>query len=213
LLTRGVAALTDAEILAILIRTGTRGSNAVQLAHRLLERYGSLAQIARASVSELAHLKGMGSAKAIQLTAAFAIGTRLAAEEFGAEPLDSPVAIHRLLAHELRMLDRESLRTVLLDTRYRLIAVQEVSKGTLNESLAHPREIFKPAITFSAYAIVVVHNTPRATRVPAKPISVSPVDWPRRRNCFRSPCSTVIIGAGQTGQPGYFSFKEAGLIA
>jgi len=205
--------LTDAEILAILIRTGTRGSNAVQLAHRLLERYGSLAQIARASVSELAHLKGMGSAKAIQLTAAFAIGTRLAAEEFGAEPLDSPIAIHRLLAHELRMLDRESLRTVLLDTRYRLIAVQEVSKGTLNESLAHPREIFKPAITFSAYAIVVVHNTPRATRVPAKPISVSPVDWPRRRNCFRSPCSTVIIGAGQTRQPGYFSFKEAGLIA
>jgi len=208
LLTRGVAALTDAEIVAILLQTGTRGSNA-----ELLVRYGSLAQVARASVSELARLKGMGSAKAIQLTAAFAIGTRLAAKEFGAEPLDSPIAIHRLLARELRMLDRESLRTVLLDTRYRLIAVREVSKGTLNESLAHPREIFKPAITFSAYAIVVVHNHPSGDPRPSE------ADIPLTRKLAEaaqllqiSLLDHVIIGAGQTGQPGYFSFKEAGLI-
>jgi DNA repair protein RadC len=88
------------------------------------------------------------------------------------------------------MLDRESLRTVLLDTRYRLIAVHEISKGTQNESLAHPREIFKPAITFSAYAIVVGHNHPSG-RAPAKPISVSPVNWPRPRSCSRSPCATM----------------------
>ena len=214
LLTRGVAALTDAEILAILIRTGTRGSNAVQLAHQLLGRYGSLAQIARASVSELAHLKGMGSAKAIQLTAAFAIGTRLAAEEFGGESLDSPLAIHRLLAHELRMLDRESLRTVLLDTRYRLIAVHEVSKGTLNESLAHPREIFKPAITFSAYAIVVVHNHPSGDPRPSEADIRLTRKFAEAAQLLQiSLLDHVIIGAGQAGQPGYFSFKEAGIIA
>jgi len=187
LLARGVAALTDAEIVAILLQTGTRGSNA-----ELLVRYGSLVQVARASVSELARLKGIVSAKAIQLTAAFAIGTRLANEEFGADPMDSPIAIHRLLARELRMLDRESLRTVLLDTRYRLIAVQEVSKGTLNESPAHPRERFlslpSPSLlTPSSLSI----TTPQATRVPAKPISLSPVNWPRPRSCFRSPCSTM----------------------
>ena len=214
LLTRGVAALTDVEILALLIRTGTRGSNAIQLAHQLLERYGSLAQLARASVAELAHLKGIGSAKAIQLTAAFALGARLALEEFGTEPLDSPSAIHRLLAHEFRMLDRESLRTVLLDTRYRLIAVREISKGTLNESLAHPREIFKPAITYSAYAIVVVHNHPSGDPRPSEADIRLTRKLAEAAHLLQiSLLDHVIIGAVRDGHPGYFSFKEAGMIA
>ena len=90
--------------------------------------------------------------------------SRLAAEQVISEPLNHPEAIYALLGTEMRLLDRESLRVVLLDTRYRLIAISEISKGTLNESLAHPREIFKPAISHSACAFVLVHNHPSGDR-------------------------------------------------
>src|SRR6202011_1308818 len=91
--------------------------------------------------------------------------------------LNHPEAVYQLLGTEMRRLDRESLRVVLLDTRFRLIAISEISKGTLNESLAHPREIFKPAISHSAYAFILVHNHPSGDPAP------SDVDLrlPRRR--------------------------------
>jgi DNA repair protein RadC len=158
LLQRGVASLTDAEILAILLRTGIRGCNVIELAEKLLDKYGSLAHLSRCPIAELSSFKGIGSVKALHLAAAFGLGTRLAAEQVVSEPLNHPEAIYQLLGTEMRRLDRESLRVVLLDTRFRLIAISEVSKGTLNESLAHPREIFKPAISHSAYAFVLVHN-------------------------------------------------------
>ena len=155
LLKRGIDSLTDAEVLAILLRTGVRGCNVVELAQKLVNRYGTLAQLSRCPVAELSSFKGIGTAKALHLAAAFGLGTRLAAEQVISEPLNHPEAIYGLLGTEMRLLDRESLRVVLLDTRYRLIAIREISKGTLNESLAHPREIFKPAISHSAYAFVL----------------------------------------------------------
>ena len=130
---------------------------------KLLHKYGSLAHLSRCPVAELSSFKGVGSVKALHLAAAFGLGTRLAAEQVVSEPLNHPEAIYQLLGTEMRRLDRESLRVVLLDTRFRLIAISEISKGTLNESLAHPREIFKPAISQSAYAFVLVHNLWGAT--------------------------------------------------
>jgi DNA repair protein RadC len=112
------------------------------------------------------------------------------------------------------MLDRESLRTVLLDTRYRLIAVREISKGTLNESLAHPREIFKPAITCSAYAIVVVHNHPSGDPRPSEADIRLTRKLAEAAHLLQiSLLDHLIIGAVRNGHPGYFSFKEAGMIA
>src|SRR5580704_10954544 len=139
LLQRGVDSLTDAEILAILLRTGVRGCNVVELAERLLQTYGNLSHLSRCPVAELSRFKGVGSVKALHLAAAFGLGTRLAAEQVISEPLNHPEAIYALLGTEMRLLERESLGTPLLDTRFHLIAIREISKGTLNESLAHPR--------------------------------------------------------------------------
>jgi DNA repair protein RadC len=213
LLQRGVDSLTDAEILAILLRTGVRGCNVVELAEKLLQKYGSRSHLSRCPIAELSGFKGIGSIKALHLAAAFGLGTRLAAEQVISEPLDHPEAVYQLLGAEMRQLDRESLRVVLLNTRFRLIAISEVSKGTLNESLAHPREIFKPAISHSAYAFVLVHNHPSGDPTP------SDVDLRLTRRV--SECARLlqiqfldhlIVGSPQPDRPGYFSFKEAAIL-
>ena len=214
LLQRGVDSLTDAEILAILLRTGMRGCNVVELAERLLQKYGNLSHLSRCPVAELSSFKGVGSVKALHLAAAFGLGTRLAAEQVISEPLNHPEAIYQLLGAEMRRLDRESLRVVLLDTRFHLIAITEVSKGTLNESLAHPREIFKPAISHSAYAFVLVHNHPSGDPAPS--------DADLRLTRRIAECARVlqiqfldhlVVGSPQENRPGYFSFKESGILA
>jgi DNA repair protein RadC len=213
LLARGVSALSDAELIAILLRTGTRGANVVVLAERLLQRFGSFAGLARTPVLELAKVKGIGLAKGIQLAASFAVGARLAAERFRNEPIDSPQTVYNLVGPEMRLLDRESLRVVLLDAKQRLIAVQEISLGTLNESLAHPREIFKSAITHSAFSFILVHNHPSGDPAPSE------ADGRLTRRVAEASRilqitlhDHVIIGTPHNGNTGYFSFREAGVI-
>ena len=213
LLRRGADSLTDAEILAILLRTGIPGCNAIDLAQKLLQSYGTLSLLARCTVAELSNFKVIGAAKALQLVAAFGLGARLSAEQTFSEPLNQPESVYRLLGGEMRLLDRESLRAVLLDTRFRLIAIREISKGTVNESLAHPREIFKPAITHSAYAFLLVHNHPSGDPAP----SDADLRLTRRiAECARMLqvqfVDHLIVGSPQNGRPGYFSFKEAGIL-
>ena len=152
----GAGALSEAELIAILLRVGMKGVNAVELARQILLKYGSLAALARCSVAELAKVKGIGLAKAVQLAAAFGLGQRLAFETISAQPMDRPELIHRLLGAEMRTLERESLRVVLLDTKSHLIRVEEISLGSLNETTAHPREIFRPAVIHAAFAFVLL---------------------------------------------------------
>jgi DNA repair protein RadC len=213
LLSRGVSALSDAELIAILLRTGTRGANVIVVAEQLLQRFGSFAGLARAPVLELAKVKGIGLAKGIQLAASFAVGARLAAERIRNEPIDNPQTVYDLLGPEMRLLDRESLRAVLLDAKQRLITVQEISVGTLSESLAHPREIFKAAITHSAFSFILAHNHPSGDPSPSE------ADGRLTRRVAEASRilqitlhDHVIIGTPQNGSNGYFSFKEAGVI-
>src|SRR6266446_2692939 len=141
LLAHGPDSLTNAELIAILLRTGRRGMNVVEVARELLDRYKSFAELSRCSVKELSEIKGIGQAKALELVAAFNLGKRFAQEPLSQQKLDSPELIHELLGRELRMLRTESLRVVLLDTRYRLMRVESVSTGSMNESIAHRRAI------------------------------------------------------------------------
>jgi DNA repair protein RadC len=209
----GAGALGDSELIAILLRTGTRGSNAVDVARNLLTRFGSLAGLSRCSVQELKGVRGVGKTKAIQLAAAFDLGTRLARENVNRARIDTPELVYDLLGAEMRALSRESLRVVLLDTRYRLIRVEEISLGSLSESLAHPREIFRPALIYSAYAVIAVHNHPSGDPTPseadnrltrrldeiAKLLQVQLLDH-------------IIIGAPEGSRSPYFSFREAGIL-
>jgi DNA repair protein RadC len=210
---QGPAALTNPELIAILLRTGVIGTNAIEVARELLERYGSLRGLSRCSVDELSKIRGVGFAKAVQLVAAFGLGQRLARETLSNQKIDSPELVNELVGAEMRMLRKESLRVILLDTRYHLIRIQEVSTGSVNESIAHPREIFHPAVASSAYAVIVVHNHPSGDTSPSQ------ADHSLTRRLAEAAellqiklLDHIIIGAPVNGSGGYFSFKEAGVL-
>jgi DNA repair protein RadC len=209
----GPAAPTNPELIAILLRTGVIGTNAIEVARELLERYGSLTGLSRCSVDELSKIRGIGFAKAVQLVAAFGLGQRLAREALSNQKIDSPELVNELVGAEMRMLRKESLRVILLDTRYHLIRIQEVSTGSVNESIAHPREIFHPAVASSAYAVIVVHNHPSGDTSPSQ------ADHSLTRRLAEAAellqiklLDHIIIGAPANGSGGYFSFKEAGVL-
>ncbi|NBV87000.1 MAG: hypothetical protein EBS01_12240, partial [Verrucomicrobia bacterium] len=119
LLANGHGALSDSELLSILLRSGLLGTNARELGQQLLKRYGSLGGLSRCSVEELSKIKGLGYARAIQLAAAFGLASRLSVESVRRERIDSPERVFQLLGMEMRALTKESLRVVLLDTLYR----------------------------------------------------------------------------------------------
>ncbi len=211
---RGPEALSDSELIAILLRTGLPGANAVEIARQLLIRYGSLGNLARCSVAEIAGIKGIGPAKAVQLAAAFGLGARLARETLSREKIDEPQLVYDLLAPEMRHLHQESLRVLLLDTRHRLIRIEEVSLGSVNESVAHPREIFRPALIHSAFAVIVAHNHPSGDPTP----SSTDIRLTRRLKeaaelLMIRLLDHVIIGApGADNRHGYTSFRQLGLL-
>jgi DNA repair protein RadC len=161
----------------------------------------------------LSKIRGVGFAKAVQLVAAFGLGQRLARETLSKQKLDSPEVIHELVGAEMRRLRKESLRVILLDTRYHLIRIEEVSLGSINESIAHPRDVFRPALISSAYAVIVVHNHPSGDASPSQ------TDHSLTRRLAEAAellqiklLDHIIIGSPGEQSPGYFSFKEAGVL-
>ena len=209
----GASALTDPELLAILLRTGVAGTNVIEVARKLLQEYGSLGELSRCTVDELSKIRGVGFAKAVQLVAAFGLGQRLARETLTKRKLDSPELVNELVGPEMRMLRKESLRVILLDTRYHWIRTEPISLGSINESIAHPRDIFRPALISSAYAVIVVHNHPSGDASPSQ------TDHNLTRRLAEAAellqvklLDHIIIGAPTERNTGYFSFKEAGVL-
>lgn len=212
---RGADALSDTELLAIFLRTGTPGRSALVVGAEMIQAAGgSLSRMASLTVKEIRKLaKGVGLAKACELAAAFEVGKRLARQTALTEPLGTPEKIYNFMGPLLQSLPRESLRVVLLDTRHRLIHAEEVSLGTLNESLAHPREILRPAVSHGAYAFVLVHNHPSGDPTPSE------ADRALTRRIREAAdllqihlLDHVIIGRERPAAPPYFSFKEHGLL-
>lgn len=169
LLQRGPSALSDAELLAVILRTGAEGQPAVEVAGELLERLGGLGGLLAAYPAELLQHKGVGPAKAAQLLAVVELARRLA--RLGGEPrpvIGSPADVFDLLALELARQDREQFVVILLDTRHQVLDVHRVSVGELNRTPVHPREVFKPAIRLSSAAVVLAHNHPSGDPTPSQ---------------------------------------------
>jgi DNA repair protein RadC len=213
LLARGANALVDPELIALLLGTGVPGANAIVVARQLLEKYKSLSGLSRCTVKELRAIRGIGEAKAIHLVAAFQLGQRLASERLSRQKLDSPELVYELVAPEMRALHKEALRVILLDTRYHLIGTAEISVGSVNESIAHPRDVFRPAVISSAYAVIVVHNHPSGDPSPSQS------DHSLTRRLVEVAellqiklLDHVIIGSPAEDRPPYFSFREAGVL-
>ena len=164
----GAEALSQAELIAILLRSGLKGMNAVEVGRHLLARFGSLQALARASVVDLRKVKGIGRDKAVTLVAAFALARKMAGELRAEDPLlDTPEAVVQLLREDNRLRQVETLQVVLLNTRRRLIRVETISQGTLDTLLVHAREVFKAAIGANAAALVLAHNHPSGDPTPS----------------------------------------------
>jgi len=213
----GAAALSDAELLAIFLRTGIAGLNAVDMGRALLQRFGNKwHQLSRLSVHELCTLKnfkGIGEAKAIHLVATFELARRLAREEYSEQVFDKPESVIQLLAAEMRAEPQEVLKVLLLDTRLKLLGVEEITRGTINETVAHPRDVLHHVIRRRAHGFIVVHNHPAGDPSP----SAADRSFTRR---LRESAETmqvlladhVIIGLPSSAGPGYFSFREHGML-
>ena len=158
----GIEALSAQEILALIMGWGISGESVMVTAQRLLRQFGSLKGLAAASTEELATVKGIGIAKAAQLKAAFELTNRLESYSGAGEksPVRTPEEVAGLVRSRLRDKKKEYFLALLLDTRSRLIKIAEISIGSLDSSIAHPREVFKEAVIASAASVIFVHNHP-----------------------------------------------------
>jgi DNA repair protein RadC len=164
----GPQVLTKAELLAILLRVGVAGENAVQVGQRLLNEFDDLAGLHRAPFDELCRQHGIGAAKAAQIKAAIELGSRMANETSKERPtINSPEDAANLVAYDMSALDQEYLKVILLDTRNHVLNIEEVYKGSVNSSQVHVGEVFKAAIRQGANAIIVVHNHPSGDPTPS----------------------------------------------
>jgi len=163
----GASVLSTSELIAILLRTGIEGQSAINVASRLLKDFG-LAGLARSSFDDLARVKGLGQAKVAQLKAAFELGRRLSATVPDELPqIRCPADAANLLLSEMGVLEQEHLRTLLLDTKNRVLATREIYVGSLNTSLIRVGELFRPAVQANSAAIIVVHNHPSGDPTPS----------------------------------------------
>ncbi len=167
---KGPDALSHAELIAILLRTGLKGMNAVDVGSFLIKAYGnSLHALAMATVDDLRKIKGIGRDKAVTLIAAFELAQRMAKELPEESPvLDTPEAVVALLRAKNRLRGEETLQVLLLNVRRRLIRIDDLAQGTVDTILFDPRQVLKPAIAANAAAIIIVHNHPSGDPSPSE---------------------------------------------
>ena len=165
---RGADALSTRELIALVLRTGTKGTSALDIAEQLLARFQTLENLARAPLEELRKTKGVGRDKAIALKGAFTLALRMAREIHHQAPLlDTPERVAEMLREEARLENVERFVVLLLNTRRRLISLDRLSQGTLDSLLVHPRDVFRSAIAANAAAIVLAHNHPSGDPTPS----------------------------------------------
>ncbi len=163
----GPESLSTAELLAILLRTGSRGEHAVALARRLLREFGGLTGLMRAPFPQLKAVRGMGTAKAAQIKAALELARRLKWETPERPRIQSPQDAANLFMDEMAALEQEALRVVLLDTRHQVLGVHEVVRGSVNQVQVRVGEVFREAVRANAPAILLMHNHPSGDPSPS----------------------------------------------
>ena len=204
----GAGSLTDAELLAILIRTGTKQFNAIQLGKAIIEKADNIRYLQNITIEELESINGIGKTKAVQIKAALELGNRIASYKPAKYKIKNPWDIYKYYMESLRYQYKEIFKVVLLNTKNEILTDVDISMGTLNSSLVHPREVFREAIRRSSNKIILLHNHPSGNAEPSKEDkSVTN----RLKECGEligiEVIDHIIIGDGI-----YFSFKENMLI-
>jgi DNA repair protein RadC len=212
----GAEALRNAELIAILLRTGMKGVSAISVAEQLLQRYPSLDELARAPLADLSKTKGIGRDKAIALKSAFTLAQRMAREIRAEAPLvETPEQVANLLREEYRQSTVESFKVILLNRRNRLIRIESICQGTVDSLLIHPREVFRLAISANATTIVLAHNHPSGDPTPSSADLSATGDIVRAGQILKiDVLDHVIIGMRTSGRAkDYFSIRQSGLVA
>ncbi|MGP8320649.1 MAG: RadC family protein [Methanosarcinaceae archaeon] len=204
----GAESLSNAELLAIILRTGSRKENVLNMSTRILSEY-SLKQLSLANVAKLMEIHGIGDAKASQITAMFELARKL--EAFTDEPkrkIKSPADVYSILYPKMREQKKEKLTALYLDTKNQILREEVVSIGTLNANIVHPREIFKSALLESSASVILAHNHPSGDPTPSKEdIAVTKKLIEGGKLLGIDVLDHVIIGDGR-----YVSLKDEGLV-
>lgn len=204
----GPGSLSTAELLAILLRVGVAGENAVQVAQRLLMTFGGVSGLHRAPFEEVCGQHGIGPAKAAQIKAALELGNRLMIESPEERPaIHSPADAAALVQFSMSALEQEELRVILLDTRNRVLHIESVYRGSVNTSQVRVGELFKSAVRRNAAALVVVHNHPSGDPAPSPDdVAVTRAIVQAGKLLDIEVLDHLVIGQGR-----YVSLKERGL--
>jgi len=207
LVKKGTKALKKEELLAIILRTGLKGKNAVEVAKDILEKYGDK-KLLDASYEELRNIRGVGPTKAVQILAAIELGSRLFKEKSEKEVyINSSEDAIKELAH-IKENKKENFVVLYLDARNKLIYKETVSIGSLNANLVHPREVFEPAVRYLAAQIVLAHNHPSGDPEPSEDDLLLTKKLVESGKILGIEVFDHIIVA----KDGFFSFKNKGLI-
>ncbi len=204
----GPQALTNAELIAILLRVGVKGESAVDVGQRLLNKFGGLSGLHRTQFDELKSQRAMGKAKTSQIKAAIELGRRLTLESPDEKPMiNSPADAAALVQYEMCALEQEHLRVILLDRRNRVQDIVEVYKGSVNSSQVRIGELFKEAVRRNASAVIVIHNHPSGDPTP------SPDDVAVTRGIVQAGklLDIDVLDHLVMGQGKWVSLKERGL--
>jgi len=208
----GAATLSDAELLALIIRSGDPSTkqSAIDLGRELIKHFGgNLRELGSADIGEICAIKGMGLAKATSVKAAFSLATRFQARKLERfDRFTSPRQVFDYFHHEFRDSRKEYFLTLLLDGKNRIIRRVQVSEGSLNQSIVHPREVFIPAVKESAAAVILVHNHPTGDPAPSsEDIAITRRLKEAGEIIGIKVLDHIIIGDGE-----YLSFVERGLL-
>lgn len=212
----GASALSDTELLAMLLRSGSKGHNVLAVAQRLITEAGSFARLIAWTPEDFRRLKGIGRVKALQLTAVMEVARRVLEQQTPADPaFERPAVVFAHFAAETAGLEIEKFWVLCLNRKNRLIKQVEISSGTATNSLAHPREVFREAIRHGATAVICAHNHPSGDPAPSN------ADLQITRQ-LREAAKTVdiqlhdhiILGRTRSDPrgTGYFSFRESGML-
>lgn len=205
----GAASLSDAELLAILLGSGRKGQSAVKLAEELLVKTAGLFSLNSLGYFELSNFAGIGPAKAGQIMAAIELGKRLAKTKANYSfQANSPQAVAAYLMPQMSHLDREHFRVLLLNSKNQLIGEEDSAKGSLNQTIVHPRELYKTAIKAGAAAIIVAHNHPSGSVEP----SAEDIKVTKRLAEAGKIIGIELLDHLIIGDSAYLSFKEKSLL-
>ena len=205
----GANMIQDYELVAIILRTGSKNESVLELAKRVTYQFESLKALSNASINDLKAIKGIGDSKAIELLSAFELGKRVTKESFSKKSkLHSPESIYQYLKNELEMKTQEHFLALYLNTKGELIKKETLFIGSLNSSLIHPREIFKHAVLNSAAAIIICHNHPSGDPTP----SIQDIDITKLIHKNSLMMDIELLDHIIIGKDRYYSFKERGKI-